>query len=71
MDEYTLAELIYNHARKDFFNGKGRILLNEFKNEIGNPNLTAEQIIKTFQKHYPQFEIEQRTPNVIIINFGG
>lgn len=70
MDEYALAELIYNQAKRDMFNGKGRIIISDFKKAIGQPNLTAEEIIKTFKKHYPNIPIEQRTQNVILINFG-
>lgn len=61
MDTNTLAVLIYQYAKRDVFNGKGRIIVSDFVKAINQPNLTPEQIVNVFKSVYPQFPIEQRT----------
>lgn len=74
MDKGTLAQLTYNQAMKDLFGGKGRIIINEFTQTIplpeGEKPITAQEIIDAFKEAYPQFPIEQRTQNIILIDFG-
>lgn len=69
MDKGTLAQYIYNAAKKDMFNGKGRIIISDFRREMELPELSVKEIIEAFQQHYPQWKIEQRM-NVILIHFG-
>jgi hypothetical protein len=67
-DPKIIAKTSYNCAAKDIFNGKGRILLNDFRKTIHEPDLTAEDLIEAWQQTYPKLPIEQRTPNVILID---
>ena len=69
MDTRTLSAIVYTLSRKDIFQGRGRIILSDFKKTIGEPNLTAQEVIDAFKTFYPQYKIEQRTENVILIHF--
>jgi hypothetical protein len=69
MDTNTLAVLVYQYAKRDVFNWKGRIIVSDFVKAINQPNLKAEDIINAFKAVYPQYQIEQRTENVILISF--
>ena len=68
-DSAALARTVYLSAVADVFNGKGRIILCDFKREVKLPELTAEEIIAAWQKHYPEYPIDQRTNNTLIIEF--
>lgn len=71
MDKNTLAELIYQRATHDVWNGVGRIIIGELNQDLketGEKPLTAEEIIEAFQQTYPQYKIERRTENVILIH---
>jgi len=70
MDKRTLAAIVYTLSRKDIWRSRGRIILSDFKKTVDQPNLTAEEIINAFKTFYPQYPIDQRTENVIIIYFG-
>lgn len=71
MAENTLGGLVYQFARRDVFQGKGRIIISDFKKTIGQPHLTPEQIIEAFKSLYPQYEVDSRPEsNVILFNFG-
>jgi hypothetical protein len=69
-DTEALAKTVYTSALLDVFNGKGRIILSDFRRETKQPDLTAEQIIAAWQKTYPEYPIDQRTNNTLIIEFG-
>jgi hemoglobin-like flavoprotein len=68
MDKLALAKIVERQARKDCFDGVGRILLSDFKRGLETP-ITAQEIIEAWRELYPYFPIVQRTPNVILITF--
>ena len=71
MDASTLASVAYTYASLDRGVGsKGRIILSEFRGEIDDQTVTAQQIIDAWQTKFPEYPIEQRTENTLIIEFG-
>jgi len=69
MDNPTLAQLICQIARHDITWGKGRIIITEARQDLCEPDLTAEQIIAALKETYPQYKVEQRTDNILLIEF--
>jgi hypothetical protein len=66
--EIALAKIAYDHALKDMLNDDARIILSDFRKEIGKPDLTAEELTQAWKKVYPNYPITQRTANVILIH---
>jgi hypothetical protein len=62
------AKLLSNLAKKDTFNGVGRLHLAEIQFELGS--LSADQIIGIWQAVYPEQTIEQNG-NVLLIYWQG
>jgi hypothetical protein len=62
------AQMLHQLAKKDTFNGVGRLHLSTVQYEIGN--LTSDQIIGVWQATYPEQTIEQNG-NVLLIYWEG
>lgn len=71
MDEKVLAEYIKRLAKREMFNGKGRIIIEEFqrdvKGEFGEV-VSVQDLFNAWRKVYPTVPIEQKM-NVLIIIF--
>jgi hypothetical protein len=72
MNKADLAKILYRTAKNDVsMNGNGRILLAEVRKDLENPQLTAEQLMAAWKKHFPNVPIIQRTENIFLVDFGG
>ncbi len=68
MDKLTLAKTVERLAKRDCFDGVGRILVSDFQREM-NEAVSGEEIVSAWRDVNPCLEIEQRTRNVILIHF--
>ena len=72
MNTAELAKILYRTAKNDVsMNGNGRILLAEVRKDLGDPQLTGEQVIAVWKEHFPCIPIIQRTENIFLVDFGG
>lgn len=71
MDEYTLVKYMERQAKKDIFNGKGRIILQDFNKRFPTEKKPTEiDMLQVWRKFHPDIPIDWRM-NVLIINFAG
>ena len=71
MDEQTLVKYMFKEAKKDMFNGKGRIILQDFIGAFPSENKpTVVEMLQAWRKLEPEIPIDWRM-NVLIINFAG
>lgn len=68
MDNWALAKILERIAKKDMFDGVGRILIPDLNDSLREP-VTAEQILAVWTEYYPCWRIEQRTKNIILVFF--
>jgi hypothetical protein len=68
MDQSTLASIIYTTAASDKMNWKGRIILSDLRIDL--PGVTAEEIMAAWKLKFPEYPIEHRTENTLIIELG-
>ena len=71
MDEQTLVKYMAKEAKRDMFNGKGRLVLPEFiKTFPEEKKPTVIDLLQVWRKFHPDIPIDWRM-NVLIINFSG
>lgn len=71
MDPETLVKYMMKIARKDLFNGKGRIVINDFHKELpSNENPTPIEMLQAWRKWHPDIPISWRM-NTLIIDLSG
>lgn len=54
MDRNTLQKMILRWARRDFFNGVGRIFLDEFSKAYG---VTEQEVVSTLKEMGCEFQV--------------
>lgn len=71
MDESILVSYMLQSAKREVFNGKGRIFLPDFQEALpyeSKPSI--EEMLKSWRKVYPKIPITLATENVILIDLG-
>ena len=67
----TTAEILLRLAHNDEFNGAGRLMLAEIRQELQDPTLQLQDVIKLLNQYCPSMTIEPRPKQTIIIYFNG
>ena len=67
----TITKQLIDLARKNDFNGVGRITLSEARYYLDDKTLRCEDIIRLIKQYYPKMDVEQRTGNVLLVYFDG
>lgn len=62
----NLAKILLDTAKRDMFNGVGRILVDDF-NMVHDLELSALDIMKILQKYYPNLEMETKGMDMVRI----
>jgi hypothetical protein len=71
MDDSTLSQILLRMARQDSFDNVGRLLVSDVRSGVGDRALTAEKILQVWGQHFPSYEADHRSGNVILIYWDG
>jgi len=65
-----IAQVFYNTAKTDTYNGVGRIILSEARDAADNKHLTVYDVQQIWRENYPLIDAETKS-NVLLIYWNG
>lgn len=70
LTDKQIAQILYNKAKHDTFNGTGRIILGEARDIADNKHMQIADVLIFWQQHYPLIEAETKS-NIVLVYWKG